>query len=195
MKSLFIDTHDTEIVLALFNEGILKDKMIKVSTRHHSDYTMPMLQELLEKNKLSVHDIHEIIVVNGPGSFTGVRLGVTIAKTLAYTLNIPIKTITSLEMYAISHSSSNMKIPVIHDVKGVYAGLFSYDNKLEGELFYKSNQEFQQYIEENHYEENIIESTIIDFQAIYNYIKNIEPTSAHQVKPIYIKVIEALKND
>lgn len=195
MKSLFIDTHDTEIVLALYEDSFLKDKEIKVSVRHHSDYTMPMLKELLSRNHLNVNDLNEIIVINGPGSFTGVRLGVTIAKTLAYTLNITIKTITSLEMYAVSNSSNKTKIPVIHDVKGAYAGIFTRDNQLEGELFYKSNEEFDQFIKEKHYEENIIKTNEINFQKVYEYMKNVEPIHPHKVNPIYIKIIEALKND
>ena len=60
----------------------------------------PAIKELIDEQKLD-----EIIVVNGPGSFTGVRLGVTIAKTLAYTLNIPIKTISSLEVSSISNNA------------------------------------------------------------------------------------------
>ena len=90
MYSLYIDTHDKEIVLCLYKDGKVLDKNIKNSTRNHSDYTMPMLKELLDNIGITVKDLNEILVVNGPGSFTGVRIGVTIAKTLAYTLNIPL---------------------------------------------------------------------------------------------------------
>lgn len=62
-------------------------------------------------------------------------------------------------------------------------------------MFYKSNKEFQEYVEANHYEDIIINSNKIDFDNLINYMDNIEPTVAHKVNPIYIKVIEALKND
>lgn len=130
MKSLFIDTHDAEIIIALYDNKTLVESSIKESMRNHSDYTMPMIKDILDKNNITVHDLDEIIVVNGPGSFTGVRLGVTIAKTLAYTLNIPIKAITSLEVYALSNSKETKKLVTINDVKGVFGALYTSDNKL-----------------------------------------------------------------
>ncbi len=194
MKSLFIDTHDSEIVIGLFNDDSLIDERRKVSSRNHSDFTMPMIDDILKSNKLTVHDLKQILVVNGPGSFTGVRLGVTIAKTLAYTLNVPIKTITSLEAYAVSYESNDKKLVAIHDVKGVFGALFANDDKLLSELFYKSNDDFKKYISDEKLEDNIIPCKL-DLSKIKKYMNNIEPTLAHKVNPIYIKVIEALKND
>lgn len=194
MKSLFIDTHDAEILIGLFEDDELIDQRQKVSSRNHSDYTMPMIDDILKSNNLSVHDLNTILVVNGPGSFTGVRLGVTIAKTLAYTLNIPIKTITSLEAYAISYESSKEKLVAIHDVKGVFGALFTSDDELVGDFFYKSNDEFKKYLDEEHLEDKIIPN-VIDLVKVKKYMNNLEPTIAHKVNPLYIKVIEALKND
>lgn len=191
MYSLFIDTHDKDIIITLFKNGKVLSSNIKTSERHHSDFTMPMIDNILKENKLTVHDLNEILVVNGPGSFTGVRLGVTIAKTLAYTLNIPIKTITSLETLAISNNSNIDKLVVIHDIKGVYGAIFK-DNKLEGEIFYKSNAEFE-LMDKNKY--LIIEEETLDMERIYEYMKDIKPTIAHKVNPLYVKIIEALKND
>ncbi len=194
MKSLFIDTHDAEILIGLFEDDELIDQRQKVSSRNHSDYTMPMIDDILKSNNLNVHDLNTILVVNGPGSFTGVRLGVTIAKTLAYTLNIPIKTITSLEAYAISYGSSKEKLVAIHDVKGVFGALFTSDDELVGDFFYKSNDEFKKYLDEEHLEDKIIPNEI-DLVKVKKYMNNLEPTIAHKVNPLYIKVIEALKND
>lgn len=195
MITLFLDTHDKSIIEVLYQDSKVLDKHIKISERNHSDFTMPMLKELLERNKLNVHDINEIIIVNGPGSFTGVRLGVTIAKTLAYTLNIPIKTITSLECMALSTTSNKEKLPIIRDVKGVFACLYDQNNKQLTEPFYKSNNEFQEYLDEHNLNSAIIENNEYNYEAIYMASKDIKPTIAHSVNPIYIKVIEALKND
>lgn len=195
MYSLYIDTHDAEIVIALYKNGKYLDSKIKQSTRNHSDYTMPLLKELLDDNNITVKELNEILVVNGPGSFTGVRIGVTIAKTLAYTLNIPIKTITSLQMYSCGVKDIETKLVIIRDVKGVFYGLFNQNNDQIGELEYKSNQEFEEFVEENNYQQNIIEEKNLDFEAIYNKFNDIETTLPHKANPIYIKVIEALKND
>lgn len=195
MLSLFIDTHDKDIILALYQNGSLLEKNIKTSERNHSDYTMPMLKELLDRNNLSVNDLNQILVINGPGSFTGVRLGVTIAKTLAYTLNIPIKSMTSLEMYALGYKSDITKLVTINDVKGVFVGLYTSNNKQIGDLFYKANEDYEKYIKDNNLEENIVNEKKIDFELIYKQFEDKEELIAHNVNPIYIKVIEALKND
>lgn len=195
MYSLFLDTHEKNIIEVLYKDGKVIDKNIKISERNHSDFTMPMLKELITRNSISVHDLNEILIVNGPGSFTGVRLGVTIAKTLAYTLNIPIKTITSLECLAISSNSKEKKLPIIRDVKGVFSCLYSQDNKPLTEQFYKSNDEFKAYVADNSFSKYIIEDAEYDYEAIYEYLKNVSSIPAHSVNPIYIKVIEALKND
>lgn len=190
MYSLFIDTHDLDLVIALYKDKKLKDKEIKESLRNHSDYTMPIIDEIIRRNNISVHDINEILVVNGPGSFTGVRIGVTIAKMLAYTLNVPIKSIDSITMYGISDNDPVKKLVLIPDVKGSYGGVFE-NNKLIGELFYKSKAELEEYIKENNI--NKIVENNIDFNKIIEHFENVEPTLAHIVNPIYVKVIEALK--
>lgn len=193
MISLFIDTHDKDINLVIYKNGMILDKNIKESERHHSDFIMPMLKELLDRNNLTVHDINEIYVVNGPGSFTGVRLGVTIAKTLAFTLNVPIKTITSLEMYAISEDTNEDKIVVIEDLKGVFGAKFDKDNNIVDEYFYKSNDEYKSYLENQ--DKYVIVNNNIDFNKVYEFMKTKEEITPHKVNPIYIKMIEANKND
>ena len=192
MYSLFIDTHDMDITIALYKDGKVIDTNIKKSERQHSDYTMPMIKDIIERNNLDVHDMGEILVVNGPGSFTGVRLGVTIAKTLAYTLNIPIKTISTMEMYAVSSKNSN-ELVILRDLKGVFCGLFK-DSKLDGEMFYLSNKDFDEYVQTNHYGDMILENCDIDFNAVYDYLRDVLPGLTHNTNPIYIKEIEALKH-
>ncbi len=189
MYTLFIDTHDIEIIIALYKDGKLVDSIIKRSTRHHSEFIMPTIRDIISNNGIEVKDLGEIIVVNGPGSFTGVRLGVTIAKTLAYTLNIPIKTVTSLEVIMVS---SNCELPIIHDVKGIFGGLFK-EGKLVDDYFYMSNSEFEEY--KNKHDYKIEDKYEIDFEKVYKYLENKESLNPHGVNPLYIKVIEALKND
>ena len=194
MYSLFIDTHNVDINLALYKEGKLVDSRVKSSSLHHSDNIMPLLAELLKSNNIDVHDLSEILCVNGPGSFTGVRLGVTIAKTLAFTLKLPIRTITSLEMFALSTESEVDKLVIIKDLKGCFGGLFTKDNELIGEYFYKSNQEFEDYVDNNKLRDKIVDNKV-DFNKLYDFFMTKETTNPHKVNPIYIKVIEALKND
>jgi tRNA threonylcarbamoyl adenosine modification protein YeaZ len=189
MYSLFLDTHDIEIIIGIYKDGLLIDSLVNSSNRHHSDILMPSISDILSRNNIDVKELGEILVVNGPGSFTGVRLGVTIAKTLAYTLNIPIKTITSLEVIMLSNDCN---LPIIHDVKGVFGGIFE-NNNLVGDYFYKSNEEFNDFIKDENYQ--VCDKYDVDFNNVYKYMLNKKSENPHSVNPIYIKVIEALKND
>ena len=188
MYKLFISTYSELITIGLFKDNNLIMQKEKESEKSHSIYLVPMIDEILKENNIECQDLSEILVVNGPGSFTGIRLGVTVAKTLAYTLNIPIKTISSIEAISASIKDNN-KIITISDTKGKYLGIFE-NNKLVNELIYLKNADYEQYI--NNYNYPIYEDSKLDLQSINNYSLEIAPTSAHAVKAIYIKEIEAL---
>ena len=55
-----------------------------------SQTTLPMIEEILAEHKLNISDITAITVAMGPGSFTGLRVGATIANALGYLLDIPV---------------------------------------------------------------------------------------------------------
>lgn len=192
MYTLFISTFSELITIGLLKDGKEIDRLEQVSSRNHSIYTIPMIEELLDKNEIKTNYLNEIIVVNGPGSFTGVRIGVTIAKTLAYTLDITIKTITSLEAYAVSYTSDKNKLVAIPDLKGKYIGYFTKDNDLLSNYIYLNNKEYDKYIEDK--KEYLIENDSFNLNDIYNYLKNKEGINTHLVNPIYIKGIDALND-
>ena len=192
MYTLFISTFSELITIGLLKDGKEIDRLEQVSSRNHSIYTIPMIEELLDKNEIKTNYLNEIIVVNGPGSFTGVRIGVTIAKTLAYTLDITIKTITSLEAYAVSYTSDKNKLVAISDLKGKYIGYFTKDNDLLSNYIYLNNKEYDKYIEDK--KEYLIENDSFNLNDIYNYLKTKEGINPHLVNPIYIKGIDALND-
>jgi len=188
MYTLFISTFDKLITVGLLKNGEVIDKIIKESNKNHSNYVMSMIDEIININEITASYLNEIIVVNGPGSFTGVRIGVTIAKTLAYTLDIPIKTITSLEAYAISTPSKGNKLITISDLKGKFVGYFNENNDILEDFRYLSNIEFEEY----KIDKNKIDIQEFNLESIYKYLKNKESINPHLVNPIYIKGIEVL---
>lgn len=187
MNILFIDSHSKDLVIAI-KKG---SKLIKESTRSdksHSEVAMPTLEKVFKEADLEPKDISEIIVVNGPGSFTGVRIGVTIAKTLAFTLHIPIKTITSLEALGISDKNV-FDLITMPDTKGMYSAYF--DGKNFTTLEYRKNKEFDDFIKNNDYK--ISNNEKLDIDRIIEYMKDKETTNPHSVNPIYVKKIDAEK--
>lgn len=90
MNILHIDTSNNKIIyIALEIDGI-KDEINKQSDTWKSQVVLPLIQELLKKQNITLQDLNEIKVNSGPGSFTGLRVGVTIANTLGTQLKIPI---------------------------------------------------------------------------------------------------------
>ncbi len=177
MKTLFIDTHLNDIIVILLDNGKPVDKREVINKKNNSEFIFPAIKELIEGQKLD-----EIIVVNGPGSFTGVRLGVTIAKTLSYTLNIPIKTISSLEVSSISNSTKKVSIS---DGNGCYLGEFDDNWKPTKEYIYVNNSDFINMENSGEY----IDNYKIDIEKVYKFLKNVNPVNVHSVKPLYIKKI------
>ncbi|MFA6492675.1 MAG: tRNA (adenosine(37)-N6)-threonylcarbamoyltransferase complex dimerization subunit type 1 TsaB [Patescibacteria group bacterium] len=86
---LKLDTANREkIYLALF--GGKKEKCFEFPTEDQSADLLVTIKEILDKENLTLQNLKAILVNCGPGSFTGVRVGVTVANTLAWTLDIPI---------------------------------------------------------------------------------------------------------
>ena len=180
MYSLLIDTHLYNTMIILYKDG--KKLIIEEieSTNGHSEVAIPTLENVLKKQNIQVTDLKEIIVINGPGSFTGVRIGVTIAKTLAYTLNIPIKCLSSLLLKAICIDGE--KKVYIKDKNGYFIGEFDSKNNLIGEYEYKTSKEINPV--------EFREPKSIDFDKIYEYTKSLPSQNPHSLKPTYVKKIQ-----
>ena len=130
MKILYIDTTTSYLYTGLVVDKKLVSEVKKDLGKDLSSYTLKEIDTMLKQNHLEPNDIDKIIVVNGPGSFTGIRVGVTIAKTYAYSLKKEIVTISSLEAMAISSKEDDIiKVPLIDARRGyVYGAIYSKDN-------------------------------------------------------------------
>lgn len=99
---LNIDTA-TEIATISISE---RDTIIKAITNNnqkdHASFLQPAIKNLLQKTNLSISKLNAIAVTAGPGSYTGLRVGMASAKGLCYALNIPMITINTLEVMGLS---------------------------------------------------------------------------------------------
>lgn len=90
MKTLFIDTSsNTSIIVGLRIDGTEDLITHKIDTRK-AQIALPLIEQLLKKHQLTPQDLTGIEVQVGPGSFTGLRVGITIANTLGSELQIPV---------------------------------------------------------------------------------------------------------
>lgn len=131
MVLLALDTSTDYLSLALMKEGKVIGRFHKKSSMRHSSLMMPALDRLLKKAGVKIGDIDCFCVSVGPGSFTGLRIGVTAIKGLAYALNKPIVAVPTLDV--IAQNAKNFKgivCPVLDARKNkVYACIYSSDGK------------------------------------------------------------------
>ncbi len=95
MKYLILDTSSDLCLIALAQAGTLLSQEIFPHCNLLSKTLLPAIQEILEKQGWLPSDLEMIAVGNGPGSYTGTRLGVAVAKGLAFGLGIPLKAFSS----------------------------------------------------------------------------------------------------
>lgn len=179
---LFIDTHDNLITIGLKNN----DKIIikeKYSEFNHSVNTMPLIEEIFRENNLNIKKLTKIIVVNGPGSFTGIRIGLSIAKTMAYALNISINTISSLMAYIVSSNFNCDKMCTIEDNKGYYVSVCDKNNNAIIE---------EKYVETNDYKYKEVDHKL-DVEKIILFLDSTPSENVHHIKANYVKKIEVEK--
>ncbi len=100
MKILCIDTSSTLCSVAILENTNLINKLELNNGLTHSETLMPLIKELFDKSNLSLKDINLIVSDIGPGSFTGIRIGVATCKAFSDSLNIPCIGISSLEVLA-----------------------------------------------------------------------------------------------
>lgn len=144
MKVLAIDTSNYTLGLAVIDEEQVIGEYITNVKKNHSIRVMPSIETLLKDCDLTPQDISKIVVAKGPGSYTGVRIGVTIAKTLAWTLNIPLVGVSSLAILAASVGRyfPGVVSPLFDARRGqIYTGLYQYN---KGEMTTVENDQILQ---------------------------------------------------
>lgn len=133
MNILAIDTSSLVATVAVMNEEKLLGEYTINSPMTHSQKLMPIIDEMLSNLELSMEDVDMIAVSRGPGSFTGVRIGISTVKGLAHPRNIPIIGVSSLEGLAYNLSYGEELICPIMDARRnqVYTGVYKWvDYKL-----------------------------------------------------------------
>ena len=107
---LAIDTSTAAASLAIVQDSEVLAELTWRCGQNHSTQLLPHLVYLLNQGKLNIQSTSGIIVARGPGSFNGLRVGISTAKGLAFSLGIPIVGISSLETEAYQHAETGLPI-------------------------------------------------------------------------------------
>ena len=127
MISLFLDTSTKYLCIGIAKDHKVIYKFQQEAIKKQSELTIPFLQKALAEVNISLNDIDEVNVTIGPGSFTGIRIGMCIAKVLASMKNIPLKAISSLNAYA---SLGRKSVILDAKAKRVYLGIYNNNEKV-----------------------------------------------------------------
>lgn len=202
MIYLLVDTSTSNITVSILNDTKVICEYIKKIDSDMSSKILPIIDNLLKDNQLNLEQIDKIFVVNGPGSFTGVRIGITICKTIAWALKKDIITLSSIELMATTKTEKKYLVPMIDARRGnVFAGI--YDNELN---CIKNDQlininELIDHLDDNYelisYDNIDIKNLIVPKPNVLKIIekhKNDVVINPHNVNPNYLKLTEAQEN-
>ena len=130
MNYLAIDTSTMISTVTVADEKEILGDFNVNQVKTHSESLVPMIENLLKLLGMTVADIDKFVIAEGPGSFTGLRIGMTIAKTLAQAEKKDLITVSTLKAMAAGSISQRAKLPLI-DARSTRAYGALYDENLE----------------------------------------------------------------
>lgn len=205
MICLFFDTSSELLKVSLIKDNkIIFDKELHTKN-DHSSYLVPTIDEAFKSNNIDFKELDEIIVGNGPGSFTGTRISIAVAKTYAFSFNIPVYMISSLEELIYDNDGYDFYVPIIEEKKeNLYFSIFDKNKKRVMDDTYSSTEYMYKKLEEldgkillislsdKEYEKyDTVKASINALNIMKNIDVNNEKVNPHLLKPNYIKKIEA----
>lgn len=198
MKTIVMDSANKYLVVALYEDDKCIDKIQEIGNRKQSEYAIVYLEKLLNKHQLKVLDFDEMVITIGPGSYTGVRVALTIAKTIAATSFIKLKVVSSLKAMA----GMNKAISIL-DARSqkIFLGIYEQGQTVVHDCIIEINQ-LDQYLKEFKDFELVgdlsilgkddqdidLAKNIYELSKLENYIDDID-----NLVPEYIKDVEAKK--
>ena len=194
---LFIDTSTSYPIVSSIENNNIKAMFNKKIDTDISVSIFSILDTMFKELNITPKDIKKIFIANGPGSFTGTRIGVTIAKVYGYSLNVDLIPVSTLEVLA-GGINKDYIVPVIDARRGfVYAGIYDKDlNKIVDDR-YISLDKLKEELEGKDYvfvSYDDIAGSIkpkIDLIKVINKHEKDIPVNAHGLNPNYLKKTEA----
>ena len=194
MYQLLLDSSNIFLSVGLAKDGKLFDSVCYEAWQRQSEMMVTEIDNILKRNKLTRNDLDGVVVGIGPGSYTGVRIGVTIGKTIAYALKIKLYAKSSLSLL------KHREFPTIcvfnarsgRSYFGVYEGdkTLLKDCVIENERVLEYIKEHPNYLVNGETHQLGLESgeyNILENLSKFNKTEEIDP---FKLKPVYLKELE-----
>lgn len=212
MNYLLIDTSNQPLSVAVVQDKQTLSEINLNIKKNHSLQLMPSIQQVIVDSGLDKSAINAIVVAKGPGSYTGLRIGVTVAKTLAYAMNVELYGVSSLKALAATAKNEQGLIVPLFDARreAVYTGVYKMVNQQLVNIIEDQYLSINQLLQELHaLGENYTFvgpdteqlQTHLDGKCVTNipqakYMVDLieSPENVHDFTPNYIKLSEAERN-
>ncbi len=193
MYQLLLDSSNKFLTVALAKDGILFDKTFYEAWQRQSEVMVSEIDAILKRNNLVKEDLSAIIVGIGPGSYTGVRIAITIAKIMSYALKIKLYKVSSLSLL----KAGNLPTICLFNARGgrFYFAVYEGDKVVVNDCIL-NNDEVLKYVDEHpDYclagDTNVINKNSIDFDIPSNLASSIKEDNLvkdiFSLNPIYLK--------
>lgn len=186
-NTLFFDSSTDCLVVGLAMDDNLISLEIQKGKKDHSGNIIPLIDEVLSKNSLSIKDIGKIICGIGPGSYTGIRVACMTAKMLGYANNIPVYTISSLILLTSGYKKDLVRMIDCRNNNYFAVGLKKDLSLYLNEGFYSLGQ--------IKYKKQLIinkDNVLVDYFVI-NQLKT-KVNDVNSLTPNYLRITEAQRN-
>ncbi len=192
MITILLDSSNTSLSVGIAKDGKLFDFISYEAWQRQSEYMLPELDKILNRNNIAKEDISDVVVAIGPGSYTGVRIAITIAKVMATALNIPLYGVSSLR---VQKDDNKPTVSLINARGGrSYFGVYQ-GNEIIVEDCIKTNEEALAYINEHSTYSISGDTRYLALESVkYNTLQqminlkdNLTESNPLTIKPVYMK--------
>lgn len=130
MKILAVDSSGMTAAVAVYSDGVILAAQSVNNKKTHSQTLLPMIKEMMEHSGLGLGDIDAVAIAQGPGSFTGLRIGAATVKGLCLAINKPVIPVSTLAGLAYNVAGNDGVICPVMDARRsqVYTALYSWEN-------------------------------------------------------------------
>ena len=192
MVTVLLDSSNTNLSVGLAKNNLILGYVSYEAWQRQSEFMIPELANLLNKFEVKKEEITDVIVAKGPGSYTGVRIAITIAKTIATALNVKLYAVSSLRAQKDGNKPS---ICLINARSGrSYIGVYENEKTLLDDQIMKNDDVLNYLKEHPNYSvcgdvkylgiQGIESNNIAEMLSLKPFLEEINPLS---LKPVYMK--------
>ena len=189
---LILDSSNTNLTVGLIKDKELLDSISYPCFQRQSEVMIPEIETIFKRNNFSLKQLNGVVVTIGPGSYTGIRIALTIAKIISTSLNIPLYPVSSLESYRIL----NEKCITLINARSNRSYIAIFDNQniilkpsvLENDKVMELINQYNDFILVGDLKYLGLEGHTADaIKTLSKDFVNLKSVSADEVKPLYLK--------